>query len=329
MTIRTQPTQFMGVRISRPGKVLWPDVGGRPIRKLDLARYFAAVAEPLLEQIAGRPCSLVRAPEGIGGTRFFQRHPMRGTPPQIEAVRVPGERRAFIRIERVEALVALAQIGALELHPWNSAPGDTERPGRLVFDLDPAPDVGFAAVTEAARELRARLEATGLAAFCKTTGGKGLHVVVPLAHDVKRGADWRSARAFAQQLCTGMAADSPGRYLVSMARRARHGRIFLDFLRNDRMATAVAPLSPRARDGAPVSMPLDWSQVRSGLDPGRFTVRTAPALLGRRTPWQHYGEAARPLAPALQRLEAAHPPLIPPVPENPRPPSGRPAASRR
>jgi len=171
-----------------------------------------------------------------------------------------------------------------------------------VFDLDPAPDVGFEAVIVAAKEIRERLEAVGLVSFCKTTGGKGLHVVTPLAREKKRVPTWPEAKAFAQALCTQMMADSPRDYVVNMAKKMRTGKIFLDYLRNDRMSTAVAPLSPRIREGAPVSMPIAWSLVRQGLDPKRYSLRTAPALLRRSKAWEEYCDAERPLGAAIARL---------------------------
>jgi bifunctional non-homologous end joining protein LigD len=147
--------------------------------------------------------------------------------------------------------------------------------------------------------MRDRLHNLGLISFCKTTGGKGLHVVTPIKAE---GLDWPAAKAFAHSVCKAMAADTPGRYLVNMAKKERTGRIFLDYLRNDRMATAVAPLSPRGRPGAPVSMPLNWSQVKKGLDPAKFTLRAAPALVAKTTAWADYFESERSLADAIRRL---------------------------
>ncbi|RYB01779.1 DNA ligase D [Lichenibacterium ramalinae] len=291
----------MGVNVTHADKPLWPDADdGEPVTKLDLARYYEAVGGWLMRHVEGRPCSIVRMPDGIDGhQKFFQRHTGQNQSSLITEVIIPGEREPYIELDSVEALIAVAQVGAVELHPWNCQPFEPERPGRLVFDLDPAPDVDFTEVVTAAKELRDLLDLLGLVSFCKTTGGKGLHVVTPV---LAEGVDWPTAKTFARDVCRVMAADAPTRFLTTMAKKERTGRIFLDYLRNDRTATAVAPLSPRGRPGAPVSMPITWNQVNRGLDPARYTVRTVPSLVRKLRAWTDYSDGERPLAEAIERL---------------------------
>lgn len=303
-SVRADGNRVLGVAISKPSKALWPAPDG--YTKMDLAEYLATVAPWMLAHIAGRPCSLLRAPDGIAAETFFQRHAGGRMDEAVATVQVAGDRLPYLEIDDARGLVAMAQLAAIEFHPWNCMPGSPEVPGRLVFDLDPGPGVAFDSVVAAAKTIRQMIEGLGLAAFCKTTGGKGLHVVVPLKAD-RPQATWAQAKMFAETLCIEMARREPELYLTKMTKSARKGRIFLDYLRNDRMATAVAPLSPRARPGAHVSMPLTWAQVRAGLDPSRFTIKTAAKLMAKSSAWADYEDASGSLRAAIARLVGTAP----------------------
>lgn len=268
-------------RLTHPERVLYPETG---ITKAELARYYAAAAERLLPFVARRPLALLRCPGGVGKPCFYQKHESSAFG---EAILV---RDGNLYIEDAAGLAALAQAGVLEIHPWGSRVETSDSPDILIFDIDPGPDTPWRLTAAAARETRARLELLGLSPFLKTTGGKGLHVVVPLAP----GADWPEAKAFCKAFAELMAADAPALYTTKLNIAARGGRIFIDYLRNQRGSTAVAAYSPRAREGAPVSAPLSWKELTPSLRSDRYTVRTILPRL-ERDPWTDFESARREL----------------------------------
>jgi bifunctional non-homologous end joining protein LigD len=268
-----------GVRLSSPDKILWPDQG---VTKAELADYYLAVAERMLPHVARRPVTMVRCPVGAEKKCFYQRHAASGVLPQLKEVTVPGFDEPYLYIEDVAGLIAMVQMGTLEIHPWGVTVERPDKPDRIIFDLDPDESLGFADVVAAAHEVRERLAALRLTSFVKTTGGKGLHVVVP----IEPVTPWREAKAWAKRLSELMAADAPERYLTRISKAERSGRIFIDYLRNDPTSTAVAPYSTRSRPGAPVAMPLAWEEVVPSLNPAEFSVHTAPARLANAAdPW--------------------------------------------
>lgn len=279
-------------RLTHPERVLYPGTG---VTKLELARYYMAAAERMLPLVAGRPLALVRCPGGVGKPCFYQKNAGDTFPTGVRA----GE--GFVFVEDAVGLAALAQAGVLEIHPWGCRVGALDRPDVLVFDLDPPPGAPWRTVAAAARETRARLKRLGLEAFLKTTGGKGVHVVVPLAP----GATWPEAKAFCKAFAELMAADFPDLYTMKLNKSARRGRLFVDYLRNERGATAVAAYSPRARPGAPVSAPLAWSELTPSMRSDRFDVRTVLARL-KRDPWKGFEAARRPLPRADEKGSHAH-----------------------
>ena len=269
-----------GVRLSSPDKVLWHEQG---VTKSELADYYVAVADAMLPHVARRPVTMVRCPAGAEKKCFYQRHAASGVLPELKEVIVPGFDEPYLYIEDVAGLIAMVQMGTLEIHPWGVRIDRPDRPDRIIFDLDPDEGLGFGDVVRATLEVRERLNALGLDSFVKTTGGKGLHIVVP----IEPVAEWRSAKAFAKAFSEAMAADSPDRYLTRVSKAERSGRIFIDYLRNDPTSTAVGPYSTRSRPGAPVATPIEWDEVDDGLDPRAFTVATVPARVRglRREPW--------------------------------------------
>ncbi len=274
--------------LTSPDKVLYPDQG---LTKRALAEYYLEVAEWILPHIAGRALTLVRCPEGAAKSCFYQRHPHPGMPRAIR--RFPDDDEALVGVDDVEGLIGLVQMGALEIHTWGSTTRDIERPDTLVFDLDPDEDLAWPKVIAGAGEIRQRLNALGLASFVKTTGGKGLHVVVPLTPK----AEWPEVKAFCKALAEAAANDSPDAYTATMTKTRRKGRIFIDYLRNQRAATFVAPYSTRSRPGAPVAVPITWAELEGGIRSGHFTVETLHRRLASlpADPWKDLREAAREL----------------------------------
>ena len=254
----------IAVRLTHPDRIYWPDVG---VTKADLAEYYVAVWEWMKPHILGRALSLVRAPEGVGGETFFQKHIASSVKSSPLRHVVPGKDQDVIAVETVDDLVALVQSGALEIHVRGSRLDSLETCDRIVFDLDPGEGVEWKAIVAAAREIRERLHAIKLASFVKLSGGKGIHVVLPIAD-----ADWDTAKLFAQRTAAAMAADSPKLYLAKMTKSLRKGRIFIDYFRNSREATSIAAYSTRARAGAPVSAPVTWERLARTTGGNDFSV---------------------------------------------------------
>ncbi|MBY2905357.1 DNA polymerase domain-containing protein [Rhizobium leguminosarum] len=287
-------TPASDVSLTHPDRLYWPDEG---VTKQALADYYAAVWPFMAPYVVNRPLALLRLPDGIKGhQRFFQKHAWKGMNPHIEEIADPqdADGEKLLRIGDFNGLVALVQSAVLEIHPWGATADNWERPDMVTMDLDPGEDVTWSAVIAAALELKSRLEARGLAAFVKTSGGKGLHVVTPLAPK----AGWAEVKDFAHSLAESMSADAPDKYLATATKAKRGGHIYIDYLRNGRGNTAVAAYSTRARSGAPVSMPLDWSELNEVSGPAAFTLANVPQRLETRPkdhPWGNFFDAAVPL----------------------------------
>jgi bifunctional non-homologous end joining protein LigD len=280
------PVTVSGVRLTHPDRVLYP---GQGITKRTLAGFYESIADWILPHLAGRPTTLVRCPEGVGEPCFYQKHTGSWAPASLRRVKIQEKTKVgeYLVVDDLPGLIGLVQLGILEIHTWNSSADHLEQPDRIVFDLDPAPDVPWARVVEAARLLREELAAEKLESFVKTTGGKGLHVVVPLV----RGPSWDDCLDYSRRLAERIAAERPREFLAEMSKARRVGRIFIDYLRNLRGSTSVSAYSTRARPGAPVSAPLRWDELSARTRPDEFTVETLSARLAslREDPWKGYG----------------------------------------
>ncbi len=268
---------------THPDRMLWPAEG---VTKQGLGDYYTAIADRIMPHLAGRPLSLVRCPGGVAAQCFFAKHEWAGLGDAVRRVGVP-EGEPLLSIETLAGLLELVQGNVLEIHPWGSQIADIERPDRLIFDLDPDEGVSWTAVIDAAREVRERLKRERkLESFVKTSGGKGLHVVVPLVPSI----DWDAAKSICKGLADAMNADSPTRYVSNMAKRARKDKIFVDYLRNARGATAVAPYSTRAKAGAAVSTPLAWDELSDAIKSDHFRLSNIERRIAsmRSDPWAEF-----------------------------------------
>jgi bifunctional non-homologous end joining protein LigD len=262
------------VPITSPEKLLYADVG---ITKLGLAAYYVQVSDWILPHLADRPVSLVRCPEGAHAECFYQKHAAKGTPETLRRVTIPEKEAKgdYLVVDNLPALASLVQIGVLEIHPWPARTDRIDRPDRMIFDLDPDESVPWSRVIDAAFVVREFLNTLGLGSFVKTTGGKGLHVVVP----IQRRHGWDEVKAFSEAVAKSLAAQSPREYTATMSKAARKGKIYIDYQRHNRGATAVAAYSTRARAGAPVAVPLFWEELSPAVGPNHFHVGNVPARL--------------------------------------------------
>jgi bifunctional non-homologous end joining protein LigD len=260
-------TTVAGVTITHPDRVVYPEA---KLTKLDIARYYERVADWILPHLVERPLTLVRCPDGPGGECFYQKHLTGSMPNALRGVKIQekSKREEFIVVDDREGLIALVQMGVFEFHPWQARADDIERPDRIVLDLDPGEGVTWKSVIEAARDLRELLAELELTSFVRTSGGKGLHVVVPLS----RRNSWDQLKAFAKGVADTMAAQWPDRYLATMSKAERKGKVYVDYLRNQRGATAIASYSTRARPNAPVATPLSWEELSARIQADAFRV---------------------------------------------------------
>ena len=288
----------LDVRITHPERVVFP---GTAITKGDVAGYYAAVIEWMLPEIEKRPLSIIRCPDGAGAACFFQKHHADKLGAHVGSILLKEKTGSdrYLYVDDPRGVLELVQMNALEFHPWGSRIDEPEKPDRLVFDLDPAPGIGWSDLVAAAKDVHARVRKHGLESFPRLSGGKGVHVVVP----IRRGPVWDDAKAFCERIAHEMAADEPHRYLATASKAAREGRIFIDWLRNARGATSVASFSLRARAGAPVAMPVKWEELARIRSPNAFDLATALKRVKamRAHPWGDYAKTKQSLPRASTR----------------------------
>ncbi len=284
-----------GIRLTHADRVVFPDQG---LTKGDLAAYYESVAALMLPHIVNRPLSLVRCPAGSAKC-FFQKHNTGGFPEAMHDVTITeasGKKASYFTVSDLAGVIAGVQMNVLEFHIWGSRVDNIEKPDRLVFDLDPDVGLPFADVRDAARDIAERLRALGLESLPMLSGGKGVHVVVPL----KRRAAWPKVKAFSKSFTTALEADFPDRYVANMAKAKRSGRIFVDYLRNERGSTAIAPYSTRRHENAPIATPLTWEELRSVEAANTFTVKTPrDRLEGGGDPWSGYFDIEQSITDAI------------------------------
>lgn len=271
-----------GVRISHPDRLIYPELG---ISKIQLASYYASIAHWIVPHVEGRPLTLVHCPAGVARPCRYLKHAKQWGPSALRRVNIQEKTKVgeYLVADSIEAVVSLAQMGIVEIHTWNSKTGDLERPDRIVWDLDPGPEVTWNEVVRAARRVRDILKTLGLASWVKTTGGRGLHVFAP----IKPSRDWSECLAFSRAVGELLERTAPQTYTTAFAKAGRERKILIDYLRNNRTNTSICAFSPRARPGAMISMPIDWTELKRG--PERWTLITAPGRLKRRDdPWASY-----------------------------------------
>ena len=278
------------VELSHPDKILWPQAG---ISKQDALDYYQLVWPRMERFVVNRPLSLVRAPDGVGGQTFFQKHASPGMHPKVAAIKDTADGQELLFIRDFDGLAGLIQLGVVEIHIWGAKIDEIELPDQIIFDLDPDESLAVEAVQSAATDLRTHIEALGFNAFLKTSGGKGFHIVVP----IKPKADWNTVRKFAHDFADAIVQSSPENYTSTLSKKARVGKIFIDYLRNGKGSTTVAPYSLRAKDTASISMPIDWSLLNEHIKPDAFQVKdgSLAKILKQADPWVGFFKSPKPL----------------------------------